>query len=282
MKDLYREMLRIRMIEERIAEEYPKQQIRCPIHLSIGQEAQAVGVCAALTESDKMVSTHRSHAHYLAKGGDLKRMIVELYGRTDGCSGGNGGSMHLIDESVGFVGSTSIVGGTIPGGVGLAFAAKLRNDNHTTVVMLGDAALEEGVFHESANFAALHGLKVVFVVENNFYSCYTHIDQRQPKRSFQAIAEAHNLSAVGTESQDPNKIKDDMQWAIKNAPSMLELRTWRHRQHCGPDFDDNLNYRDRAERTAWTARDPVQSMLLDPQKDSIRAEIQEAFDAART
>lgn len=281
MTDLYRQMLRIRMIEERIAEEYPTQEIRCPIHLSIGQEAQAVGVCAALTHEDKMVSTHRSHAHYLAKGGNLQRMIDELYGKTSGCSGGNGGSMHLIDESVGFVGSTSIVGGTIPIGVGLAFAAKLRGDTYCSVVMLGDAALEEGVFHESANFAALHGLKVVFVVENNSYSCFTHINERQPrsKVSAAAVGQAHKLNYWTVEEQNPEIICDRMKWCIEHAPSVLVLNTWRHRQHCGPFTDDNLNYRAPEDIAEWAALDPLKNAPFTP--DLIK-EISEAFDAARS
>lgn len=281
--NLYREILRIRMIEEEIARRYPEQEIRCPIHLSIGQEAQAVGVCAALYPNDKMVSTHRSHAHYLAKGGNLKAMIAELYGRDYGCSKGNGGSMHLIDEAVGFMGSTSIVGGTIPVGVGLAFAAKLRHQNSTVAIMLGDAAIEEGVFHESANFAALHKLKVVFVVENNQYSCFTHISKRQPNRSIGLIAKAHKLHFESTDSQDPRVIKRYMKKAVKYGPSLIELKTWRNVQHCGPDADDNLKYRSPIAQSFWREKDSLKGRkFLHATREAIEQEIKEAFEYARS
>lgn len=283
MTNLKLEMLRIRMIEERIALEYPEQKIRCPIHLSIGQEAQAVGVCAALRKEDLMVSTHRSHAHYLAKGGNLKAMIGELYGRNFGCSRGHGGSMHLIDESVGFMGSTSIVGGTIPIGVGLAFAARMRGEDTVVAICLGDAALEEGVFHEAANLASLHNLKVVFVVENNQYSCFTHITQRQPRRLLSAIALAHKLHPEAVEEQDPKKIKIAMARAIKYAPSFIELKTWRYVQHCGPDVDDNLNYRSEIAQNYWSDRDPLKDYFPDSQiVECIEAEIEEAFRYAKS
>lgn len=280
MKDLYREMLRIRMIEEHIAAEYPKQEIRCPIHLSIGQEAQAVGVCAALSAGDKMVSTHRSHAHYLAKGGDLNAMVAELYGRTDGCSKGNGGSMHLIDERCGFMGSTSIVGGTIPVGVGLAFAAKLRGEDHVTAVMLGDAALEEGVFHESANFAALHKLKVVFVIEDNQYSCFTHKSKRQSGLdgfSTSGLSQLYGMNFWHVDEQEPYVIAKHAGWCIKNAPSILMLANWRHVQHCGPDHDDHLNYRNTTEIVAGYAKDPLRDVTF---ADALRAELQNEINGA--
>lgn len=278
MMDLNTQAYRIRLIEEEIAKRYPEGEIRCPIHLSIGQEAQAVGVCAALIKDDQMVSTHRSHAHYLAKGGDLKAMIGELYGKSFGCSKGHGGSMHLIDESVGFMGSTSIVGGTIPVGVGLAFANKINAQNKVSVICMGDAALEEGVFHEAANFASLHKLKVVFVVENNFYSCFTDISKRQPGRPMRAIAEAHGLNFASTKSQDPFEIKKIMALAKASAPSLIELQTWRHKQHCGPDEDDHLDYRNALVNRDWRRADLVRNTNFEEQ---IRQEIKEAFEYAR-
>lgn len=283
----YLDMLRIRMIEERIAREYPKQEMRCPVHLSIGQEAAAVGICAALSPTDRMVSTHRAHAHYLAKGGSIKGLIGELYGRQSGCSRGNGGSMHLIDLSVNFHGSTSIVGGTIPIGVGIAFADHIKNWKNATVVCMGDAAIEEGVFHESANFAALHGLNVVFAVENNLYSCYTHIHQRQPKRSFRSIANAHNLRYYNCDPNNVESIENSMsvaRWGI--GPSLVEIKTYRYLQHCGPDNDDNLGYRDPEEIARWKDLDPlvVNRVPAHPSEGDIIAitnEIDEAFEYAK-
>lgn len=280
MTKLQYEMLRIRMIEERIAKEYKKQEMRCPVHLSIGQEAPAVGVCAALTKEDKMVSTHRGHAHYLAKGGSLKGLIGELYGKSTGCSRGNGGSMHLIDLDVGFYGSTSIVGGTIPIGVGLAFGEKLKGSKATTVICFGDAAIEEGVFHESANFASIHKLNVIFFCENNLYSCYTHIDKRQPEdRGFFKVAEAHNLPYVwgGVSCES---IATNVKGALKKGgPCFIEAYTYRHLQHCGPDNDDDLGYREKSEIQGWMALDPIKNITgpIALTAKGISDEIDEAF-----
>ena len=152
--EYHRAMLRIRLVEQAIAERYAEQQMRCPMHLCIGQEAIAVGVCAALQPDDKVFSNHRAHGHYLAKGGSLKAMLAELYGRATGCCGGRGGSRHLIDLDAGFMGATPIVGGTVPLAVGSAWAARLQRQPRVTVVFFGDGCFEEGVVHESLNFAA--------------------------------------------------------------------------------------------------------------------------------
>ena len=174
-------MLRIRMTEEAIAERYTENKMRCPTHLSIGQEAISVGVCSNLTKNDFVLSTHRAHAHYLAKGGDLKRMIAELYGKKTGCSKGMGGSMHLIDKSVGFMGSTAIVGNTIPVAVGLGLSLKLKKEDGLSCVFFGDGAIEEGAFYESINYAVVHKLPVLFICENNLYSVYSGLTVRQPQ-----------------------------------------------------------------------------------------------------
>lgn len=261
-RDLLYEMLRIRRIEEEIARRYAEKKMRCPVHLSIGQEAPAVGVCAALNNNDFMVSTHRAHAHYLAKGGSLKGLICELYGKKDGCSGGHGGSMHLVDWSVGFAGSTSIVGGTIPVGVGLAFSKKMKGEDGIVVVCIGDAAIEEGVFHESANFASLHRLKVLFLVENNHYSCYTNIIYRQPRRSIVHMANGHGLRSVSLSTPDPTIISEETKRIVDlmhRVPSatLLEIETRRFLEHCGPNNDDHLGYRSLADTDSWRDRDPL-------------------------
>jgi len=152
----YKSMLRIRRVEEVLADRYAEQEMRCPMHLCIGQEAIAVGVCAVLNNRDKVFSNHRAHGHYLAKGGDLDAMVAELYGKSTGCAGGRGGSMHLIDLQVGFMGATPIVGGTVPLSVGSAWADQLLDNDQVTVVFFGDGCFEEGVMHES--------LKLIFVV----------------------------------------------------------------------------------------------------------------------
>ncbi len=256
LQGLYFKMLRIRRVEEAIARRYPEQEMRCPVHLSIGQEAAAVGICHGLTKDDLMVSTHRSHAHYLAKGGSIVGLLGELYGKDVGCSRGFGGSMHLVANDVGFIGSTSIVGGTIPVGVGLAFAKKIRGESGRVIVCIGDAAIEEGVFHESANFASLHDLPVVFACENNLYSCYTHLRDRQPYRPFERIAEAHSLAYINIDGNNVGQVAGCIPKDLTK-PLFIELRTYRHLEHCGPNNDDHLGYRDVEETQLWLDRDPL-------------------------
>ena len=183
------------MVEEKIVELYPQQEMRCPVHLSIGQEAVSVGVCANLTREDIVFSNHRSHGHYLAKGGNLKAMVHEIYGKSTGCCFGRGGSMHLLDLSINFFGSTPIVGGTIPIAVGASLASKMQQKNNITTIFHGDGAVEEGVFHESLNFASLKKLPVLFVCENNLYSVYTPLSERQPNREIYKLVEAHDIKA---------------------------------------------------------------------------------------
>lgn len=298
--NLIREMLRIRMIEEAIAREYPKGEMRCPVHLSVGQEAPAVGVAAALERTDLAVSTHRAHAHYLAKGGDLKRFLAEIFGKEAGCARGRGGSMHLIDLSVGFEGSTAIVGNTIPVGVGLALGAKVRGENLVSVVFIGDGAVEEGIFYESANFAVVRGLPVLFVCENNSYSVYSPITVRQPLgRKIHNLAEAIGLRTSTHDGNDVFHVADVTRAAVSNirnggGPALLEFATYRWLEHCGPYPDDNLGYRPDKDVAAWKARDPLvvaQGLVADHpdfSKDllvkwtaEITAEVEEAFAFAR-
>ena len=262
LKDLYYKMLRIRRAEEEIAKRYNEQQMRCPVHLSIGQEAAAVGVATTLTTKDYMVSTHRAHAHYLAKGGRLTGLIGELYGKADGCAKGQGGSMHLVDWTAGFAASTSIVGGTIPVGVGLAFGSFLRKETNISVVCIGDAALEEGVFHEAANFASLHKLPVLFVSENNMYSCYTHLKDRQPPRPLTDIAHGHGMRHLTLDGNDCLAIALETKSLVDSlrkgeGPVFLELQTYRHLEHCGPNNDDHLGYRPSEELKTWRDQDPL-------------------------
>ena len=169
-KSLAESLFRLRMVENEISKRYSHQEMRCPVHLSIGQEAVAVGVCKNLEKEDQVYSTHRCHSHYLAKGGNLQSMISEIYGKKSGCCGGRGGSMHLMDISVGMMLSLPIVASVIPIAVGAAMSKKINKSKTIVVVFFGDAAVEEGVFHESANFASLHNLPILFVCENNFAS----------------------------------------------------------------------------------------------------------------
>ncbi len=203
-KQLLFQMKRIRFVEEEIARRYPAGAMRCPTHLSVGQEGVAAAVGLALERDDLAVSGHRAHAHYLAKGGDLKAMLAEIYGKAAGCSKGKGGSMHLIDEAVGFMGSTAIVGGTVPVGVGLGYGMKLRRSRQVSCIFHGDAVVETGAFFESVNFAALKNLPILFVCENNLYSVYSPLNVRQPAgRSIAAMVAGLGLK---TESGDGNDV----------------------------------------------------------------------------
>ncbi|HEY0708088.1 MAG TPA: thiamine pyrophosphate-dependent dehydrogenase E1 component subunit alpha, partial [Polyangia bacterium] len=212
--DMYRSMLRIRRIEEAIAARYGEGEMRCPVHLSVGQEATAVGACAALRPEDKVISTHRSHGHYLAKGGELRAMLAELCGKAAGCCGGRGGSMHLFDDDAGLVASVPVVGSSIPLGVGIALGFAQRREERVCMTFLGDAAVEEGAFHEAANLAAVHKLPVVFFIENNLYSVYTRLDERQPDRPLARLADAHGIPRFVVDGNDVLAVREAARAAV--------------------------------------------------------------------
>jgi pyruvate dehydrogenase E1 component alpha subunit len=297
-RSLFRSMLRIRRVEEALATRYAEQMMRCPMHLCVGQEAIAVGVCAALRKEDKVFSNHRAHGHYLAKGGDLNAMVAELYGRATGCCGGRGGSMHLIDLDVGFMGATPIVGGTVPLAVGSAWAASLQGTHDVSVSFLGDGCFEEGVVHESLNFAALHRLPIIFICENNDFSVYTRRNERQPNRPIYRIAEAHGMPAATADGNDVETVNSMARSAVEHArdgkgPQFLEFDAYRWREHCGPDFDDHLKYRSVQEIEAGMNNCPIdryktilmQTGALDEVscagiETQIREEVSAAFDFA--
>lgn len=263
---LFYQMLRIRLIEEAIADNYAQQKMRTPVHLSIGQEAAAVASGSVLKKLDYAVSGHRAHAHYLAKGGNLNAMIAEIYGKVTGCCRGRGGSMHLIDQSVGFMGSTAIVGNTIPVGVGLGFSIQLSGKKNISCIYLGDGAIEEGVFYESLNFAVLKKLPVLFVCENNAYSVYTSLKKRQPvNRKIHELA--HAIGAVTSfveEGYDVlacvSHLKTMSDYVRQgNGPGFVEIKTYRYREHCGPNYDNDLGYRDVREYEAWRKKDSIET-----------------------
>ena len=260
---MYEIMLRIRRFEERIADVYPEQEMRCPTHLSIGQEAAAVGVCTALRQDDYIFSTHRCHAHYLAKGGDPRRMIAELYGKKTGCTGGKGGSMHLTDEYVGMMGTSAIVGSSIPIAVGAALAFAMQGTDRVAVAFFGDAAPEQGVFHESLNFSALRRLPVVFVCENNLYATQSPIDKRQPLNNIFKRGEIYGVLGDRVDGNDVLAVYLAARRAVercrrREGPSLLELSTYRWREHVGPNYDYDMGYRTKEELEEWMERCPVE------------------------
>lgn len=293
--DFYKKALRIRMIEEAIAAEYPKGEMRCPVHLSIGQEMNAVAIAELLSKDDFMVSTHRGHAHYLAKGGSLVGLLGELYGKYIGCARGNGGSMHCVDISAGFLGATSIVGGTIPIGVGSAFASSIKKDGRITAICLGDAAIEQGVFHEAANFASLHKLPVIFFMENNRYSCFTPLKNRQPDRTFKKVAEGHGLKYhyidwdnFETSVFNLGLFMAEIREHKFGFPLFIECDAYRFVEHCGPAPDDHLGYRPQDEIDEFAELDPLLGAItvlgeqgLEKAKAVIQLEIKNAFEQVK-
>jgi TPP-dependent pyruvate/acetoin dehydrogenase alpha subunit len=258
----YRAMLRIRRIEEEIERRYHQDQMKTPIHLVIGQEAAAVGCCSALRTADLVYTSHRTHGAYLAKGGDLGRMLCEMHCRINGCVGSRGGSMHLIDKSVGMAGTSAIVGGAVPIATGAALAAKMKGEDRVVVVFIGDATTEEGVTAESLNFATLKKLPVIFFCENNFYSVQSPLATRQPQRDLRAWAEAHGMPAVSVDGVNVLAVHDAVREAVTRArtgggPTFVEAPVYRFRAHGGAGDDSTTGYRAEAERIAWEAVDPL-------------------------
>jgi pyruvate dehydrogenase E1 component alpha subunit len=267
--------------------------------LCIGQEAVATGVCDVLRPTDLAVSGHRAHGHYLAKGGNLDRMIAEIYGKATGCCGGKGGSMHLVDIGAGFMGSTAIVGGTIPVGVGLGLSLQLAGVDDISVIFLGDGAIEEGVFYESANFAALRKLPVLFVCENNLYSVYSPLHVRQPHgRRIHEMVAALGVPSAHVDGNDVMTVHEAAREAVDliragRGPQFLEFETYRWREHCGPNFDNDIGYREPQEFEAWKARDPLvvaqhrfsaagvlDTTTVSQMNAEVAAQIESAFDFA--
>lgn len=263
-KSLYSNMLRIRMVEETILNLYPEQEMRCPVHLCIGQEAIAAGVCANLTKDDYIMSNHRSHGHYLAKGGDMKAMFAEIYGKAAGCCSGKGGSMHLIDLSVNMLGATSIVSGVIPVAAGVAYGSVMKKEKRITVVFFGEAATEEGVFSETLNFASLKKLPILFICENNLFSVYSPLSVRQPReRNNLLLVKSYGIRSSKEDGNDVTAVYNAAAKAIRyvrrgDGPYYLEFETYRWREHCGPNYDNALGYRERAEFVKWRKRCPLE------------------------
>ena len=256
-------MYRIRSVEEEIAKRYHNGKMRCPTHLSIGQEAVPAAFSLLASKKDFAVSSHRGHAHYLGKGGNLKSMIAEIYGKETGCSKGKGGSMHLIDLSVNFMGTSAIVGNSIPIGVGLGLSAKIKNTKQISFIFLGDGAVEEGVFYESINFATVKKLPVIFICENNLYSVYSPLSVRQPKnRSISKMVNAIGPKALSCDGNDVLKVYNTIEKAISNTkkgkgPFFLEFFTYRWLEHCGPNYDNDIGYRTEDEFEKWKKKEPI-------------------------
>jgi len=280
---LFHDALTIRRVEERIIELYPFDKIQSPVHLSIGQEAGAVGVCHALRQEDWVFGTYRSHAVYIAKGGDLALMFAELYGKVTGVSEGKAGSMHLAAPEVGMMGSSAVVASSIPHAVGAAFAAKHRQSDQVNVAFFGDGALEEGVAHESLNFASLHNLPLILVCEDNGFAAHSPIESRQKFNRLELLDTYKIPTQRLEDGLDFMKIYEAMSELTAKVrggggPQYLEIKTMRAREHVGPGDDFEAGYRSREEFEKWSINDPL---IRDTETVALlEAEISQAIDAA--
>jgi pyruvate dehydrogenase E1 component alpha subunit len=287
-RTLYYNMLFVRRAEERIQRQYHLREMRSPPHLYMGHEAVAAGVCAALRKDDVVFPYYRSHGWYLAKGGDLDAMMAELFGKETGCSGGWGGSMHLIDLAAGVMGTSAIVGGTISHAAGAALSFRLRGRDSVAVVSFGDGAIEEGVFHETLNFSSLRKLPVVFVCENNLYATNTHIRDRQARPEIHPHAERFGVPGVLADGNDVVAVHTEATKAVARAragagPTLLEFQTYRIFEHCGINEDHELGYRTLDEVRAWKAKGPLEKgrrLVSEAEIQAMEAEISARIDRA--
>jgi acetoin:2,6-dichlorophenolindophenol oxidoreductase subunit alpha len=257
--DLYRSLVLIRRFEERASELRLAGFIPGFLHPSIGQEAVAVGVCAALGREDVITSTHRGHGHMLARGAEPRRMYAELYARQDGYNRAKGGSLHMIDTELGFLGANGIVGGGIPLATGAALQLKRTGSQAVAVSFFGDGATNEGAFHESLNLASLWKLPAVYVCENNLYGEFTRQDKHQPVKDIAVRAASYDMPGVVVDGNDVLAVRQVMGEAVTRArsgdgPTLIEAKTYRHRGHYEGDMGA---YRSPEEVSEWLARDPI-------------------------
>lgn len=300
---LYRTMVLIRFCEESLVEPILDGSIRCPVHLNSGEEAIAVGVCAALDKMDYIFGNHRSHGHFIAKGGKVGEMVAEIFGKETGCSRGRGGSMHITDPEKGMLGSAPIVAGTISLALGAALASKIRKEKRVSVSFFGDGATGEGVLYESMNFAALKNLPIIFVCENNFYATHMPVSECRPNHSIAEIAKPFGIISAQVDGNDILEVYEIAEKAVAacrsgKGPFFIEALTYRLRGHVGPDDNiqgDHTDIRPQEEIDMWKKKDPIDNFekrLLDDVvlnefeiseiKNEISKEIQYAHEFAKS
>ena len=297
LKNLYKIMIKIRFCEESLVDGILKGDIKTPCHLYTGQEAVAVGVCSALEEKDYVFSNHRSHGHYLAKGGDLKELIAEIYTKETGCSKGRGGSMHVIAKEKGFLGSAPIVAGTISLALGAALSIKIKKEKKVSVSFFGDGAAGEGVLYESLNFAALKKLPLIFVCENNLYSTHLSIKECRPDEPIYRIAEPFGITAFQIDGNDVLKVFETAKKAVDlcqqgKGPVFIECLTYRIRGHVGPDDNiqgEHTDIRPEQEIEEWKKKDPIKKfekyllenqILKEEEIENIKEETEKEIEGA--
>lgn len=299
---LYRTMVTIRFSEESFIEPILDGTIKCPVHLTSGEEAIATGVSALLSDGDKVFGNHRSHGHFLAKGGSVAELIGEVFCMEHGCCKGRGGSMHLIDPDVGFLGAAPIVAGTISLALGAALASKIKGTQYVAVAYFGDGATGEGVLNEAMNFASIQKLPILFVCENNFYATHMPICDTRSKEAIFDIAIPYGVEAVREDGNDVLKVYEAAKKAIEHCrngqgPFFLEFTTYRLRGHVGPDDNiqgDHTDIRPPEEVIEWRKKDPIirfrkylednESVSgddLDKLEDDVKKEVESAHQLVR-
>lgn len=285
----YELLYKARRADEVLGEAVKSGRVPLPVHLSIGQEAVSVGACLALNQKDIVFGTYRGHALYIAKGGNLKKMFAELYGKVTGCAEGKGGSMHLVDSNAGVMGMSAIVGTGIPNATGYALAMQYQKKKNIVVNFFGDGATEEGAFHESLNFAAIKKLPIIYICENNSYAISTHVSIRQPRVTIADRAKSYGITTKVIEGNDTRAIFEEVTKARKeilqknSGPIFLECMTYRWRQHLGPHEDFGPGGRDRKEAEAWIKKDDVKrigDLLAVKTRETIEKAVEKEIKAA--
>ena len=282
-----RMMMLIRRFEEKLDELFSSGVIKGTSHLYAGQEAVAVGICAELTIQDLVTSTHRGHGHFLAKGGSANELMAELFGKATGPSKGRGGSQHVADYSVGFLGSNGITAGGLPIATGAALALQMRRQPNVVVSFFGEGGANQGTFHESINMAAIWRLPILFVCENNLYAMSTHYNETFAAPTIAARAAGYGIEGVLVDGTDFHHVREATQTAISRAkagdgPTLLEMQTYRYYGHSKSDMRE---YRTRDEEDSWRAKDPIiklqSAMNLDANTfEGLQKEVADEVEAA--
>ncbi|MGI1690534.1 pyruvate dehydrogenase (acetyl-transferring) E1 component subunit alpha [Thermoanaerobacter uzonensis] len=276
---MYQKMVEIRQFELKVDELFKKNMIWGTCHLYVGEEATAVGACAALNPDDYITSTHRGHGHTIAKGADIKKMMAELLGKETGYCKGRGGSMHIVDVSTGNLGANGIVAGGIPIATGAALASKLKKDNKVTICFFGDGAANEGVFHESLNMAGLWKLPVVYICENNLYGMSNPVSKSTAVKDIAQRAESYNMPGVIVDGNDIVEVYKAVKEAVDRArrgegATLIESKTYRWLGH---SKSDPRVYRTREEEEEWKKKDPIKRFekYLEETTDITKDELEE-------
>lgn len=289
-KKMYETMIRIRRFEERLGDLILQGEIKTPCHLYIGEEAIAAGACSTLKRTDYIFGNHRSHGHYIAKGGDINKLMAEIFCKDAGCSGGKGGSMHVVAPEVGLLGTPPIVSASIPIAVGAALSSKIKGEKKVAVVFFGDGAVNEGVFYESLNFASLRKLPVIFVCENNLYSTHMPIAKILADTNIAKKAGIFDIPGFRIDGNNVIKVFQTANRAVKSArigkgPTLIECITYRWRGHVGPHDDLDKGLRSKKELDSWIRKCPIKRLertlkLSKAEKEKISQKVEKEIEKA--